>query len=99
MSEKESSPYLLYQLTIDGSTVRFDIHEFHPGAEEVRVEVFEAEIELSGKINKPEDIEVRRLTPRSARSLYRRLLRKGYRISFETIDNFLSSMMRVVENS
>jgi len=99
MKEKELSPYILYKLSIDGPVIRFDIHEFHPGTEEVAVNVFEAEIELSGKINKPEEMEVRHLDPKGARSLYRRLLRKDYRISFETIDDFLTSMMSRVENS
>ncbi len=99
MSEKELAPYLLYHLQIDGAVVKFDIQEFHPGEEEIRVEVFEAEIELSGKINKPGDKEVRCLTPKEARSLYKRLVRRGYRISYETIDDFLASMLSTIENS
>jgi len=98
MAEKEVSPYILYHLAMDGPVVRLEIQEFHPNAEEVTVNVFEAEIELSGKVYKSQDVESLRLTHKQARSLYRRLLRRGYRVSHNVIDDFLAGVLRKLEN-
>lgn len=89
------SSYTLWKLEVEKTSVKIFLKEFHPNLRGAEVKNFEATLEESGKLVIDVNGTVDVLTVKQARSLYKRLIRDGYRVSNRTIDAFLKEILHL----